>query len=212
MSTDVPVSVVQFVTRTNKSLVLADATQDDVFTQDAYIKRMQPLSILCLPIIHRGEVTGILYVEHRWLTGVFTAQRVEVLALLASQAAISIENARLYADLQSARDEYRTLYDSAIEGLFRINGEGQLLSANPTLAKILEFDKTQDLLLEYKDLIHRVFLKTEHAQRFLSALEEKSQVSHRGKALNELKQEFDKVLIWIRRHMPLEENFLYKED
>jgi len=43
-------------------------------------------------------------------------------------------------------------------------------------------------------------------------LEEKSQVSHRGKALNELKQEFDKVLIWIRRHMPLQEKFLYKED
>jgi XTP/dITP diphosphohydrolase len=43
-------------------------------------------------------------------------------------------------------------------------------------------------------------------------LEEKSQVSHRGKTLNELKQEFDKVLIWIRRHMPLEEKFLYKED
>lgn len=43
-------------------------------------------------------------------------------------------------------------------------------------------------------------------------LKEKSQVSHRGKALNELKQEFDKVLIWIRRHMPLEEKFLYKED
>ncbi len=177
VSQDVPVSVVQFVTRTNKSLVLSDATQEDVFTQDPYIKRMQPLSVLCLPIIHRGEVTGVLYVEHRWLTGVFTAQRVEVLALLASQAAISIENARLYADLQNARDEYRTLYDSAIEGLFRINGEGQLLSANPTLAKILDFEKTQDLLSEYKDLIHRVFLKTEQAQRFLSELEDKNQVT-----------------------------------
>ena len=43
-------------------------------------------------------------------------------------------------------------------------------------------------------------------------LKEKSQVSHRGKALNELKQEFDKVLIWIRRHMPPEETYLYKED
>ncbi len=177
LSDEVPVSVVQFVARTNKSLVLADATQEDVFTQDEYIQRMQPLSVLCIPIIHRGEVTGVLYVEHRWLTGVFTAQRVEVLALLASQAAISIENARLYADLQSARDEYRTLYDSAIEGLFRINGEGQLLSANPTLAKILDFDNTQDLLLEYKDLLHRVFLKTEDAQHFLSELEDKGQVN-----------------------------------
>ncbi len=178
LSQDVPISIVQFVTRTNKSLVLADATAEDVFTQDSYIKRMQPLSVLCLPIIHRSEVTGVLYVEHRWLTGVFTAQRVEVLSLLASQAAISIENARLYADLQSARDEYRTLYDSAIEGLFRINGEGQLLSANPTLAKILAFDTTAELLQEYKDLIHRVFLKKEQAQRFLSELEEKTQVSN----------------------------------
>jgi PAS domain S-box-containing protein len=178
LSQDVPISIVQFVTRTNKSLVLADATAEDVFTQDSYIKRMQPLSVLCLPIIHRSEVTGVLYVEHRWLTGVFTAQRVEVLSLLASQAAISIENARLYADLQSARDEYRTLYDSAIEGLFRINAEGQLLSANPTLAKILAFDTTADLLTEYKDLIDRVFLKKEQAQLFLSELEEKTQVKN----------------------------------
>ena len=176
-SNDVPISVVQFVTRTNKTLVLTDATQEDVFTQDDYIKRMQPLSVLCLPIIHRGEVTGVLYVEHRWLTGVFTAQRVEVLALLASQAAISIENARLYADLQNARDEYRTLYDSAIEGLFRISGDGQLLSANPTLASILDFDNTPTLLQEYKDLIHRVFLKKEFAQNFLSDLEDKNQVT-----------------------------------
>jgi len=178
LSQDVPVSIVQFVTRTNKSLVLADATAEDVFTQDSYIKRMQPLSVLCLPIIHRSEVTGVLYVEHRWLTGVFTAQRVEVLSLLASQAAISIENARLYADLQNARDEYRTLYDSAIEGLFRISAEGQLLSANPTLAKILAFDSTADLLVEYKDLIDRVFLKKEQAQLFLSELEEKAQVKN----------------------------------
>ena len=176
-SQDVPVSVIQFVTRTNKSLVLNDATQEDVFTQDNYIKQTQPLSILCLPIIHRNETTGILYVEHRWLTGVFTSQRVEVLSLLASQAAISIENARLYADLQNTRDEYRTLYDSAIEGLFRINGEGQLMSANPTLARLLEFETTKELLEDYRDLIHRVFLKTENAQQFLSALEEQNQVT-----------------------------------
>ena len=176
-SDDLPISVVQFVTRTNKALILGDATQDDIFTQDKYIKQMQPLSVLCLPILHRNEVTGVLYVEHRWLTGVFTAQRVEVLALLASQAAISIENARLYADLQSARDEYRTLYDSAIEGLFRINGEGQLMGSNPTLARILAFEKTEDLQNEYRDLIHRVFLKTEQAQRFLSELEENNLVN-----------------------------------
>jgi len=171
-SEDVPESIIQFVARTKETLVLTDATQEDVFTQDPYIKRLQPLSVLCLPIVHRGDVTGILYVEHRWLTGVFTAQRVEVLALLASQASISIENARLYADLQSTQDEYRALYDNAIEGLFRISSDGLLLSANPTLARILGFDNVSQLQDEYRDLIDRVFLQDEQARQFLSNLEE----------------------------------------
>ncbi|MDH3641947.1 MAG: ATP-binding protein [Gammaproteobacteria bacterium] len=169
---DVPESIVQFVARTKEALVLDDATTEDVFTQDPYVKRLQPLSVLCLPIVHRGEITGILYVEHRWLTGVFTTQRVEVLALLASQAAISIENARLYADLQDTEDQYRALYDNAIEGLFRINPDGILLSANPTLARILGFENIGQLLDEYRDLIDRVFLNTEHARQFLTNLEE----------------------------------------
>ena len=114
----------------------------------------------------------MLYVEHRWLTGVFTAQRVEVLSLLASQAAISIENARLYADLQATRDEYRTLYDSANEGLFRISGEGVLIRANPTLARILGFDSTEALLADYRDLLDRVFLKKDRAQELMSLLDE----------------------------------------
>ena len=174
---ELPISVVAFVARTKEPLVLADATNEDVFTQDPYVQRLQPLSIMCLPILHRGNVTGVVYVEHRWLTGVFTSQRVEVLSLLASQAAISIENARLYADLQGARDEYRALYDNAIEGLFRVSGDGQLIRANPTLARILGFADTAVLLREYRDLIDRVFLSKEEAQRFLSELEEEQLVN-----------------------------------
>ena len=171
-SDDVPESIIRFVSRTREALVLSDATQEDVFTQDPYVRRLQPLSVLCLPIIHRNEITGILYMEHRWLTGMFTAQRVEVLTLLASQAAISIENARLYADLQSTQDEYRALYDNAIEGLFRIDSQGVLLSANPTLATILGFASVTQLLDEYRDLIDRVFLNKSQAGQFISQLEE----------------------------------------
>jgi len=173
----VPQSIVQFVMRSNEAITLTDATQEDVFTQDPYVRSYQPLSVMCLPISHRSNVTGVLYVEHQWLTGVFTPERVEVLALLASQAAISIENARLYADLQATRDEYRTLYDSAIEGLFRISGEGQLQSANPRLAYLLGFEETDALLSEYQDLIERVFLKQDQAQQFLSELDEYGTVS-----------------------------------
>ena len=176
-SDEVPASIIQFVARTKETLVVGDATLEDVFTQDPYVKRLQPLSVLCLPILHRGEISGILYIEHRWLTDVFTSQRVEVLALLASQAAISIENARLYADLQATRDEYRTLYDNAIEGLFRISPNGVLLSANPTLARILGFDGIGQLLDEYRELLERVFLSRERIGQFLTELEQTGRVS-----------------------------------
>ena len=173
---EVPHSVVQFVARTKQSLVLADATREDVFTQDNYVKTFQPLSVMCLPIISRNEVIGVLYIEHRWLTGLFTSQRVEVLSLLASQAAISIENARLYGDLESTRDEYRTLYDSANEGLFRITADGALIRANPTLARILEFDDVNSLLHEYRDLVDHLFLTKERARQLMSLLDESGTV------------------------------------
>ncbi|MGI9328455.1 MAG: protein kinase domain-containing protein [Pseudomonadales bacterium] len=176
-SNEVPISVVQFVARTKDVLVLADATQEDVFTQDPYVTQNLPLSVMCLPIVHRGQVTGVLYVEHRWLTGMFTAQRVEVLSLLASQAAISIENARLYANLHAARDEYQALYENAIEGLFRISPAGRLVRANPTLGKILGFEDSASLQEEYRDLLDRVFYSREAAAQFLSLLEERRLVS-----------------------------------
>ncbi len=176
-SDEVPQSVVQYVARTRQVLVLSDATKEDVFTQDNYIRDFQPLSVMGLPIISRNTTIGVLYVEHRWLTGVFTARRVEVLSLLASQAAISIENARLYADLQSTRDEYKTLYNSANEGLFRITADDVLLQANPALARILGFDSVPALLQEYRDLLDRVFLKKDRAQELMSLLEDQGVVN-----------------------------------
>ena len=89
---------------------------------------------------------------------------------LPPQAAISIENARLYADLQSTQDEYRALYDNAIEGLFRISPQGVLLSANPTLARILGFENVLALLDEYRELLDRVTPVTQDA---LAAVDER---------------------------------------
>ena len=175
-SDDVPKSLIQFVVRTRQALVLADATREDVFTQDSYVKAFQPLSVMVLPILSRNSLVGALYVEHRWLTGVFTAQRVEVLSLLASQAAISIENAKLYADLHSTRDDYRTLYESANEGLFRITADGVLIRANPTLARTFGFEGEAAFLEEYRDLLGRVFLRKERASELMTSLDEHGNV------------------------------------
>ncbi|MBI4851599.1 MAG: AAA family ATPase [Acidobacteria bacterium] len=95
-------AIINYVIRTKENLVLDNASKDDRFIQDPYIKGARPKSILSIPIINQGNLTGILYLENNLSTGVFTVERLEVLHILLTQAAISIENANLYDDLNKA--------------------------------------------------------------------------------------------------------------
>jgi predicted ATPase/signal transduction histidine kinase len=94
------VAVVNYVARTQQSIVLNDATREGQFTRTPYIIAVQPKSILCTPLIHQGKLSGILYLENNLTTGAFTPDRLEILKLLSSQISISIENAQLYTNLQ----------------------------------------------------------------------------------------------------------------
>lgn len=96
-----PVSAINFVENTRQNLVLEAATRASTFSQDLYIVANQPKSILCLPLIHQDKLTGILYLENNLTEGAFTPERLEVLTMLTSQVSISIENARLYTNLQA---------------------------------------------------------------------------------------------------------------
>ncbi|NEP77306.1 MAG: AAA family ATPase [Okeania sp. SIO3B3] len=97
----VPLSVVNQVKHSQKPLVIDNASHNNVYAGDAYIQKHQPQSVLCLPLIDHGNTIGILYLENNQVAGAFTSERVEVLTLLCSQAAISLENARLYQESQN---------------------------------------------------------------------------------------------------------------
>ena len=101
-SNAVPLSIVNKVKRSQQPLVLENARNEIAFAGDAYIQQHQPQSILCLPLVGRGQLIGILYLENNQVAGAFTSDRLEVLNLLCSQAAISLENARLYQQSQQA--------------------------------------------------------------------------------------------------------------
>ncbi|BAY65626.1 multi-sensor signal transduction multi-kinase [Calothrix brevissima NIES-22] len=95
-----PLAIVNYVARTQESVVLNHATQNYRFNQDAYIRKHQPKSILCTPLLHQGKLSGILYLENNLTTDAFTPQRLEILQFLSTQAAISIDNAQLYNQLE----------------------------------------------------------------------------------------------------------------
>lgn len=99
-STDlVPHSIVNYVERTGKDIVIDDATTEVSFTSDYYIINKRPKSILCIPINKQQKLIGILYLENNLTKGAFTEDRIQVLKIIASQAAISLENARLYDEM-----------------------------------------------------------------------------------------------------------------
>ncbi|MFC1836080.1 ATP-binding protein [Thermodesulfobacteriota bacterium] len=93
-------AIVNYVARTKKSLVLNDAAAEGAFTNDPYVLANKPRSILCAPLIHQGRLTGVLYLENNLAVGAFSTDRLEMLDLISSQAAISIENAMLYNTLE----------------------------------------------------------------------------------------------------------------
>ena len=97
---DLPQSALHYVIRTQESVLLNDASTDNVYSNDEYVRRKRSRSILCLPIVKQAKLVGALYLENNLTAGAFTPDRLTVLQLLASQAAISLENATLYSDLQ----------------------------------------------------------------------------------------------------------------
>lgn len=95
-----PLSIIQYVLRTKRYVVLNEAVAEGQFSQEKYIIANKPKSILCAPIMHHGDLLGILYFENCLTTNAFTSDRLEVLELLSGQASISIENARLYSSFE----------------------------------------------------------------------------------------------------------------
>jgi signal transduction histidine kinase/GAF domain-containing protein len=97
---DLPQSALHYVIRTQERVLLDDASTDNVYSKDEYVRQKRSRSVLCLPIVNQTKLVGALYLENDLAPRVFTSNRVALLQLLASQAAISLENAALYTDLQ----------------------------------------------------------------------------------------------------------------
>jgi PAS domain S-box-containing protein len=103
-SAELPESLLHTVIRTRQSVILDDAQRSNPFTEDEYMQRQRPRSVLCLPLVKQAELIGLLYLENNLTPGTFTPRRIAVLDLLASQAAISLENARLYEALRRSEE------------------------------------------------------------------------------------------------------------
>jgi PAS domain S-box-containing protein len=149
-----PETLIRYAARTQESVILDDASSQNLFTADPYINQRHARSILCLPLINQGKLIGILYLENNLTPRVFTPERITVLRVLASQAAISLVNTRLYRDLEDRERKIRRLVDANIIGIFVADMEGRVVEANDAFLRIIGYDR-EDLnsgRVHWKDL------------------------------------------------------------
>jgi GAF domain-containing protein len=143
---DLPQSVLQCVQRTRENVILDDATLQNPYTTDSYIHQCHPRSVLCLPLLNQGNLIGILYLENKLAPRVFVPARIAVLKLLASQAAISLENSRLYRALAQREAKIRRLVEGEIVGVHIWDFDGRILEANDTFLRMVGYSR-EDLAL-----------------------------------------------------------------
>jgi PAS domain S-box-containing protein len=132
-----PESVLHYVLRTRESVILDDAAAQPAFAADPYLRQRQVRSILCLPLITQAKLIGVLYLENNLTPRAFAPASSAVLKLLASQAAIALEIAHLYRDLEQREAKIRRLVDANIIGIYLWEIEGRIVEANDTFLRMV---------------------------------------------------------------------------
>jgi PAS domain S-box-containing protein len=133
-------------------VILDDASALNPFPADEYIRKKHARSVLCLPLVKQAKLIGVLYLENNLASHVFTSSRISVLELLASQAAISLENARLYSDLQEREARIRRLVDSNIIGIVIWDFQGRIIETNQAFLDIVGYAREDLASLRWTEL------------------------------------------------------------
>ena len=136
-----PQTVLRYVLQARESVILDDAAQAGPFSADVYIAARQARSVFCLPLTNQAKLIGALYLENNLAAEVFAPARTGVLKLLASQAAISLENSRLYRELAERESKIRRLVDANIIGIFICEIDGRIVEANDAFLKMVGYER-----------------------------------------------------------------------
>jgi PAS domain S-box-containing protein len=136
-----PEAIVQKVLRTQEALILDDASANSAFAADPYVREHAARSMLCVPLANQSKTVGVLYLENHLAARVFTPTRIAVLHLVASQAAIALENTRLYRDLAEREAKIRRIVDANIIGVSFWEINGTIKAANDAFLRIVGYSR-----------------------------------------------------------------------
>jgi predicted ATPase/HPt (histidine-containing phosphotransfer) domain-containing protein len=159
-SSDLSPEIVRYVARTGATVVIDDAAQDATYCEDPHVRAQGVKSVLCMPVLHQSKLLAILYVENNAAARAFTPQRLRLLQVIASQASISITNARLYDSMEDrveARTRELAQKKRDVEAMLNSMQQG-LFTIDETLTIQPEYSAHLEQLLGTRDIAGREFL------------------------------------------------------
>ncbi|MDY6880660.1 MAG: AAA family ATPase [Thermodesulfobacteriota bacterium] len=178
-------AIIHYVQRTQESVILDNAMKQGPFVGDWEVQRLKLRSVLCLPILRGQRLIGIIYLQNNLIGSMFSEENVELVKLLASQAAISLENAGLVEEMKSAEkhlreseERYRRIINTAMDGIAILDGKGILLEVNPAYCEMLGYSYYESIDMPVENVIH-----PDHRHHILD--EFAAQITEKGNVLLE---------------------------
>ncbi|OIP67621.1 MAG: hypothetical protein AUK43_18870 [Oscillatoriales cyanobacterium CG2_30_40_61] len=157
-SEHLPLLILNTVIQTQEFVILADARQESRYRHDPYLKKHQSKSILMTPIQNRGKLIGILYLENNLTTAVFTPERLEVLKILFSQAAISIDNAKLYSQVRNNERQMTQFLEGIPVGVAVLDPTGKPYYTNQKAQELLKTKVIPGVVCDALSNIYQAYL------------------------------------------------------
>jgi diguanylate cyclase (GGDEF)-like protein len=179
-----PLSIIHYVMRTGKSVLLGDASTHDLFANDRYISEHSIKSVNCLPLVHNGKTGAILYLENNLGKNTFTQEKNQSLELLSAQMAAAIENAANYQYLYDSKQQYKVLLKSLPIGVIVHDAETRITYANPEAHRMFQTGLNDISGLVITDIEGQIY--NEDGKVLEISAHPVNQVLSSGKAINNI--------------------------